>query len=253
MINYLVIDGKPSLDFGLVISGAGTFTSPQKRYEEVDIPGRNGKLLLNTDNFFENGQISYECFVYENAGRILPKYSHIDALDQRTLSDKLGALRAYLGSRNGYFRLEDTYHPEEYRLAYYAEPFDPEVGQGLDYANLTLKFVCKPQRFRKDGEIPKVFTTSGKIFNPTGFEAKPLIRAYGTGSFTIDGVTMKINSASGYTDIDCELMECYKGTTNCNGNVTLNKWAFPKLKSGESPVSLSGISKLEIKPRWWTI
>ena len=48
MINYLVIDGKPSLDFGLVISGAGTFTSPQKRYEEVDIPGRNGKLLLNT-------------------------------------------------------------------------------------------------------------------------------------------------------------------------------------------------------------
>jgi len=252
MINYLTLDGKPSLDFGLIISGAGTMNSPQKRYEEVDIPGRNGKLLRNTDNFFDNVELSYESFVYEN-GDFISKYMHKDSLDTRTLQEKMRALREYLGSRNGYMRIEDTYNPEEYRLGYFAGPLQAEIDQHLKTAQFTLTFMCKPQRFLKDGEIPHEFKSKGSLHNNTGFTARPLIRAYGTGSFTIDGVTVRINSANSYTDIDCDLMECYKGTTNCNGNVTLASGAFPVLKSGDCSISMSGISRLIITPNWWTL
>jgi phage-related protein len=83
--------------------------------------------------------------------------------------------------------------------------------------------------------------------------ALPLIRAYGTGTFTINGITVQITSASSYTDIDCDLQECFKDTlaTNCNGNVVLT--TFPELKPGENTISMSGITKLEITPRWWRL
>lgn len=252
MINYLTLDGKPSLDFGLIISGAGTMNSPQKRYEEVDIPGRNGKLLRNTDNFFDNVELSYESFVYEN-GDFISKHMHKDSLDTRTLQEKMRALREYLGSRNGYMRIEDTYNPEEYRLGYFAGPLQAEIDQHLKVAQFTLTFMCKPQRFLKDGEIPHEFTTKGILHNITPFTAKPYILAYGTGSFSIDGVEMTINSADVYTEIDCEYMECHKGSVNCNGNVTLKNGAFPELNPGDCSVSVSGLNKLVIMPNWWTL
>ena len=108
MRNYLIIDGVSSVSFGVFISGKGAFTSPAKKYEEVEIPGRNGKLLMNNDPIFDNVDVSYESFAYEeDPEHFYPKVDN--NLDYetfyRTLSDKLGALRAFLGSRNGYFRL----------------------------------------------------------------------------------------------------------------------------------------------------
>lgn len=252
MMNYFLIDGKPSLDFGLVISGAGTYASPQKRYEEVDIPGRNGKLLLNTDTFFDNVEVTYDSFLYENL--VAPsKVEYVNPYDRRTLNQKLSNLRSFLGSRKGYFKLEDTYHPDEFRLGYYAGGEEVEVDPGFRYIQMTLSFMCKPQRFLKEGENPVDFTSSGTISNYTSFDAKPLIRAYGTGSFTLNGTTVRINSTDYYMDIDCDLMECYKDSTNCNGNVTLTAGKFPVIAPGDNKITLNGISKLTITPRWWVL
>lgn len=103
--------------------------------------------------------------------------------------------------------------------------------------------------------MPIEFTAAGSIFNDYLQEAKPLIRAYGTGSFTIGDCTVTINSANVYTDIDSDLEECYKDnlSTNCNGNVTLTSGTFPTLPSGENDISMSGITKLIIYPRWWIL
>ena len=98
-------------------------------------------------------------------------------------------------------------------------------------------------------------TTNTSIYSEYQETALPLIRAYGTGSFSIGGVAIQITSANVYTDIDCELMEAYKDTlaTNCNGNIVLTNGKFPSLKSGANAVTLSGITKLEIQPRWWML
>ena len=105
MRNYLILDGKNSLDFGLFISGKGAYTSPAKKYEEVEVPGRNGKLLMDTNTFFDNVEVSYDAFMFEDLHNDYAKHDNKIALDYSSLSERLGELRAFLGSRKGYFRI----------------------------------------------------------------------------------------------------------------------------------------------------
>ena len=90
--------------------------------------------------------------------------------------------------------------------------------------------------------------------NHTLFEAKPLLRVYGTGQFGVGGSTITITSTYGYTDIDCDLMDAYRDGSNCNGNIRLDSGSFPVLKPGVNGVSLgSGITRIDITPRWWIL
>ena len=118
-----------------------------------------------------------------------------------------------------------------------------------------MQFNCKPQRFLKEGEYSIEFTSAGSIFNQYDTVALPLIRAYGTGTFTIGNVTVQITTANDYTDIDCDLQEAYKDTlaTNCNANIVLSNGKFPSLNPGNNNISMTGITKLEIIPRWWIL
>ena len=118
---------------------------------------------------------------------------------------------------------------------------------------MTLTFDCMPQRWLLSGDAQQTFTSNGTIYNPTLYTAKPLIRAYGTGSMTINGTTVQITSANQYTDIDCELMDAFKGSTNCNGNIVLTNGKFPTLAPGMNNITKSGITSLVITPKWWTL
>jgi phage-related protein len=77
---------------------------------------------------------------------------------------------------------------------------------------------------------------------------------YGTGAGTvgIGSQTSTISAISSYVDIDCEIMDAYKGAVNCNGNVSFTDDIV--LGPGENNISKSGnISKVVITPRWWII
>lgn len=237
--HWLVMDGKPSKDFDVYISGAGTYLSPERSFEEVEVPGRNGVIFLY-DESYKNVDVTYKSWIAKQDG-------------QREVSRNFRLLRSFLLSRDGYFRLEDTYHPDEFRFASYNTAIDPDVDDSLQIIEFEMTFSCKPQRFLKRFyDIPIEMTRSGSIFNnDTYFIAKPLIRAYGTGSITIGSVTVTISTANSYTDIDCELQEAYKDnlSTNCNGNITLTNAQFPYLVPGENTITFSGITKIELYPR----
>ncbi len=236
MRNYIVYNGKSFLDFGVFISGAGTYDAPERDTSKVEIVGRNGDLTLDNGRY-KNIKVKYPAFVISN------------------FSENVEALRNYLLTQSGYVRLEDTYHPEEFRLAKISGGFTTKPVAQLIAGEFDLEFDCYPQRFLKSGEAAVEFSAAGTIINKYLTEAKPLIRAYGTGSFTIGGVTVQITSANSYTDIDCDLQEAYKDTlaTNCNANIVLTNGVFPTLKAGSNAITLSGISKLEITPRWWVL
>jgi phage-related protein len=119
--------------------------------------------------------------------------------------------------------------------------------------NFGITFICDPRRFLKSGDNVNVLTSNGSLFNPTYYDAKPLIRVYGTGSFTVNDITVTITNANQYTDIDCEIMDAYKGTTNCNGNIQTTNNKFPVLTPGQNNITLNGVTRLEITPRWWTV
>ena len=98
------------------------------------------------------------------------------------------------------------------------------------------------------------FTAAGMIYNPTLFDAKPLIRCNGTGgTVTVNGVSVAVTGCSSYVDIDCDIMEAYEGNVSRNGTTTLQNGAFPKLSPGDNAVSFTGFSSVVITPRFFTI
>ena len=63
-----------------------------------------------------------------------------------------------------------------------------------------------------------------------------------------------LKAADGYTDIDCDLEDAYKGSANKNGCLQLYSGEFPTLAPGENGITLgTGITKVEITPRWWSL
>lgn len=227
---YFTYDGKNSGDFGCFVANANQFDAPARDIESINIPGMNGALTIDNGRY-NNLKLTYSMYVHG---------------DVRT---QIAGLRNYLSSVKGYKRLEDTYNPGMFYLARFIDSFSVSQSDPCN-AGFNVTFDRKPQRFLKSGEMPIEVTGSTVIINETDQTAKPLIRAYGTGSFTIGSKTMTISSASVYTDIDCDIMEAYKGSTNCNGNVSGN---FPVLEPGNNSVSLTGLTKLEITPRWWVL
>ena len=236
MRNWVIFNSKSLKDYGVYISGSGTYNAAERDVETIEIAGRNGELTLDNGRY-KNISLTYPAFII------------------RDYNENVQALRNYLLSQKGYLRLEDTYHPEEFRLARWAGDFSADPIAELYAGNFKLTFDCYPQRFLKEGENPIEVTQATTIKSLNLVPALPLIRAYGTGSFSIGGVAIQITSANSYTDIDCELQEAYKDTlaTNCNGNIVLTNGVFPQLAPGDNAITLSGITKLIITPRWWRL
>lgn len=235
MRNYLLFDGTDSRDFKVYISGQGTFKAPVRDYDMRQIPGRSGDLMV-TGARLENIEVTYPAFIYKD------------------FRENTRALRSFLLSHIGYFRLEDTYHPDEYRMAIYRGGMEPEVLPRNQAGQFELTFECQPQRWLKSGEQAVTLTASGSIYNPTHFDAEPLIRVYGAGLLGIGSDTVTILQNDGYVDIDCRIMEAYKGTESRNDTIVLTGYDFPKLSPGNVGISLgAGITRVEITPRWWEV
>ena len=229
---YFTFDGKNSTDFDTYIATGNFFDAPERDIDTVEIPGKNGTITLDNGRY-KNFSSELSCYI------------------RRNMRANAAALRGYLGSKIGYCRFEDNIHPDEYRLGRFVSiEIDDSDRIG---ASLTIEFDFKPQRFLRSGDESQTFTANGTIYNPTLFNAKPLIRAYGTGTFTINGVAVQIRAASGYTDIDCDLMDAFKGSTNCNNNIVLTNGEFPQIAPGTNAITKSGITSLVITPRWWTL
>lgn len=236
MRNFLTFDGVDCRDFGVYISGQGTFSAPARAYEMQEIPGRNG-ALIGYDAHLENLELTYQAFVYAN------------------FRESIRGFRNFLLSRIGYKRLVDTYHPDEYRMACYVGPFEPDVLNDNKAGSFALTFSCKPQRYLMSGENVITITSSGTIYNPTLFDAQPLMRIYGSGTMYIGSESSLTVEPSiyPYIDVDFALMEAYSGDDNCNEFVSLSDNDFPVIPPGSTTISLDGITKVEITPRWWQV
>lgn len=235
MRNYFTFAGTDSRDLGVYISGQGTFNSPSRVYSLLTVPGRNGQLVGN-DRRLENVELTYPAFMYTN------------------FESGMAALRSFLLSQIGYKRLTDSYHPDEFRLALYQNELQVEATSKNNAGNFDITFFCKPQRYLLSGETVQTFTADGTITNPTAFDAQPLIRVYGKGRIGIGENSVLINDFDEYTDIDCEAMEAYHDATSCNDQIEIQGLDFPVLHAGENGITLgTGITKVEITPRWWRV
>lgn len=233
--DYFIFGGIDSRKYQVGIYGDQLANPPERDRDFVSVPGRNGDVIVDNGRY-NNKIVPYKAY-------IINKYN-----------SNVTGLRNDLLSFTDYQRLEDSINPDQFRMAV-AIPFEVDEHGILRAGEFEIKFNCKPQRFLKSGEQKIEITAATTLYNEYPETALPLIRAYGTGSFSIGGVAIQITAANGYTDIDCELMEAYKDTlaTDCNANIVLTNGKFPSLKNGANQITISGLTKLEITPRWWIV
>ena len=240
-----IFNGKASSDFRLICSGGGTYGAPKRAYDTVRIPGRNGSLLIDK-GYYNDTEVTYDSVGF------IPEEFYPFEMDQR-----LAAVREWLFSPIGYKRLEDTWHPDEYRMAYISQDFSPSMVDSLEAGMVNIKFTCKPQRYLKYGEIPVIITKGLTLFNPTSFIAFPIIMIEGKGTVAIqneDG-TFLVTVESDAT-VDCDMMNVYHGMENLNSKSTFSlPSGLDKMYLGKNNViSYSdSITKLSIIPRWWRL
>lgn len=215
-------------------------SAPPRSYEEVEIQGKNGTLHLDNGRY-ENCEQVYNGVVYGN------------------YHANIRAMRSALYSKVGYHRLEDNINNDEFYMAILKDEFEPSQTNDRTMGTFEITFERKPQRFLKSGETAVVFTDDGTIANPTEYDARPLIKVTGKGTFGVGEYSMTITGVAGQVIyIDCESMEAWEivggAKQSRNDYVQYAGNTFPVLTSGNNSIALgSGIDSVEITPRWWRL
>ena len=241
-LNGFSLGGKCSQDYGLIMTEPPHIVIAEREVETISVVGRSGNLMVDKGRY-KNVTIPYKC-------AIIP--------EGQTLRDAAVSAAELLRPMAGYLRLENTFHPESYRMARISSQISIEsiVEQA---GRFTVNFDCKPQRFLKSGEFPIAYESAGELFNPTMETALPLITVYGTGpgEVSVGGVTVEIKEIEDQITLDCDLQQAYRqvadsGPENYNGKIYAPN--FPALQPGTNGISFTGgITKVEIIPRWWTL
>ena len=254
MRNYFTLDGVDCRTMGVYISGSGTESAPAHRYNVVQVPGRNGDLVVS-DNAYENTTLTYPAFICDS------------------INTNLADFRAFLMSRNGYVSLTDSYHPNERRQVLFTGPFEPDMTSKLDAAQFELEFSAKPQRWLLSGDTKITISSNAQenVINPTRFPARPVFYVYASGSFDFSWLDMNGTqpvivrntiSILGVLHppiiIDMESLfmyyvNQYGANVNCSNLVSMSseQYSFPAGKT--ILVKNETNDKLEVAPRWWTL
>ena len=194
--DYFVFDGVDSRSFDCMVFEKNTFQSAQRDYTTTVIPGKSGDFILNGDRF---GNVDHE----------------YDVIIPRRFEDNFEQLRAYLLSRTGYRRLEDSLHPNEYYYAYITGPIEPVLSRDRQMGKFSLRFSRKPQRYLLSGDTAISIRANGSwagmsssaqyksITNPTRFQCYPLLSL--AGSSLSSGFDIWVNGTRVY-------MSAYSGS-----------------------------------------
>lgn len=233
MLNHFTYNGTSTADLGLIVNGINIYGSASRVVEKVQVPYRNGDLLIDT-GAYNNIMLSYTVSIVDNTKATAE------------------AISAWLLAPKGYNRLTDTYNNDCYRMATYYNQLDFTLTMLHRYGQATISFDCKPQKFLLSGEIEVSQASGSTITNPSVMASKPLIRVSGTGTLTIGDYSINILTNTGNMYIDCESMQVYRGTTNLGNDVEITD--FPVLVSGSNTITYgASITSVNITPRWWRI
>lgn len=273
-------NGKCSSSIGVVVEEFPEMSRGTRRGNIYQIAGRNGDHVQE-DYTFDNYTQTYKIAIMEE-GFSYPNPALWTA-----------EVASWLLGSSGYCRLEDSFSPNLFRYARFAGPLN--IAQLMDQCGrATISFDCRPERYYTSGEKayiicenadmskPGYSTITQTLHNLTQFDAAPLIRVTGTGSFVIrkpakraaDAMIIGIeldDDTPQTIEIDCESYEIRFVTIAAGTKIYIDAsdkvrylTTYPtlaRLGPGDNTIALEGydvmkpavIQKCEIIPRWWTI
>lgn len=235
-MGYFIFDGTRSDTLGLLVSGTGVFDGPERDVTIVSPAGANDLVIDN--GRYKNVVLTYPCAIKSG------------------LTTVSRNVREWLCARaGGYYRLEDSYNTDEYRLARFKGPLTLAPWSALRGADLSITFDAKPQRYLKTGDTETTVNAGATVTltNPTQNEAKPFLHVSPTTSgatVTINGVALQINTTYAL-DIDAEKRLIYRSTNKENyASVVVGE--FPVLTAGNNTIAAKNCT-VKIKPRWFRL
>lgn len=233
-LKQFTFNGVSSSSFGLIVSNVTVFGAPARVVEKVQIPYRNGDLLIDS-GAYNNYLVSYDVAIIDN------------------VQQNMRAIANWLLNTSGYCELSDDYNPDTFWMASYYNQIDYVMTSLNRYGSATIAFDCKPQRYLLTGQTAITYNTSYNILNnPTRMPARPLIRINGNGSCSVGGTSITVtNNANSYIYIDSEKMQCYRTTVNKSSDVTMAD--FPTLAPGDNVINAGTTTSVVITPRWWEL
>ena len=167
MSDYFIFDNIDTRDYeGILVYFNSVDTTPKRVGEFIEIPNRNGSFFL------DGGRYEDVVHTYD-----------IIALSKEHASDLINAL----ASKVGYFRLQDSFNPDEYYSAVLDSEIEPVVTAERDKLTFKIMFTRKPQRWLISGESAVTVDSGDTLTNPTLFESSPLLEVGGSGSIQFNG------------------------------------------------------------------
>lgn len=183
VIDYgkIIFGDVDSSDYGIYISGEGVYNAPERVVEFIEVPGRNGSIAMDQGRY-ENISITYPAMYLGK--------------DQEEFREKLSDFRNAILSQNGYQRLEDSYHPDEYRMGVYASGLEvTKVFRKMRGGEFELTFNCKPQRWLTVGALSIPLDSGDVLQNPTVFDSSPLLEVEGYGTVNFNGFDIELDNS----------------------------------------------------------
>ena len=225
--NYIIWNDWNTLDNNILIEQLEVPQKPEEKKELITIDGRHGYLTRDYNCY---NSISYEVQL------------NLYTREQVDIVKKI-----FRGSGN----LRLSCCPN---VTYKATIVNSVAFERVLYEKRTcvLTFELQPLAYVNNVQDIEI-VDSMVIRNNYNAESYPYMRVYGTGSgnIYINQHTITITSIDDYVEMDSELEECYKGTTNCNSNMIGD---FVVLEEGETEIRFDGyITSITINPRWRTL
>ncbi|MGT2682997.1 phage tail domain-containing protein [Streptococcus porci] len=217
------LDGKFPDDLPFCLAERPAIPTAEMAYEDIEIPGRDGNLTV--ENGYKDIVISCE-------------YNLLEAYNIKGLLRRIKAF--FIGKKE--LRFDDDVVFYKIKKVAISEIDNSEAG----YGSFTVSFTCDPFQYEVSDTIS--MSTQGTLKNPGGYFSRPYLKVFGSGTLSINGMSVVLKDVSDYIEIDCEAMNAYKGTVDMNSHMT---GEFPTLKVGDNKISWSGnISRIEGKGRW---
>lgn len=236
---FFTYDGICSLDFGIKIKGDNALSSPERNFEEIEVPGRNGSVFIDGGNY-KNKVIDIEC--------------NVDMRDEDIYS-LASRMTKWLKEDMAYKELILSDDSDYYYEAVCINKIDfIEMLKG--YYSLLISFSCKPLKKRKSESVTCTPVGAIEIYND-GEEAEPIIKVtcvdYDVNvSVYINENIYNFKNVNGEFCINSEMMNVYKigELKDENYNHKMENINFPVLKSGLNIISCHNCKKIEINPNF---
>ena len=170
-------------------------SAPIPRVESTTIPGRSGDLL-KWDGAYENRTAQIDCFLLSGI-----------------LDHQITALQAWLIGSQTYKKLTFDDDPNHFMLARPTLGADKQARVNL-LNPFTLEFDCKPQRYLNLGQREIDVTQSLKLYNPTAFNANPIIHIRGNGNVSVSyaNASLSVLNLNGDLFYDTETDKAYNAS-----------------------------------------